>query len=121
MPNQDPPMSDFRPPMDELIQALNRLVEVLKHDPESQWLMVFAEALDDCRRLGPEAPPDDSRALASRLLRLFGGAGSFGDYAPVRPAPGVGWQVIPGMEELDAIAEEVQARALALHLATEAS
>ena len=121
MPSQDKPVADFRKPMEALSQALARLVEVLKLDPESRWLTVFAEALDDCRRLGPEAPLEDLRVLTSRLLRLFGGAGSFGDYAPVRPAPGVGWQVIPGMEDLDAIAEEVQTRALALRQATEAS
>ncbi len=50
-------------------------------------------------------------------MQVFGGAGSFSDYAPVtKNGLGSGFELIPGMEDVDTLASKVYQSALAVRV-----
>lgn len=102
--------------LDKLADALLKLVTLLALDPSCQWTKKFKldqERADQLRLL-----PLNFRELAelsASIRYVFGGMGSFNDYAPTRYVPATGrYLAIPGTEEFDALRKEVFDLALEL-------
>ncbi|WP_408265267.1 DUF6966 domain-containing protein [Paraburkholderia sediminicola] len=102
--------------LDQLIDALASLVALLALDPGCQWRRKFESDLAIGRHLKDGAVGTvDLAALSASVRHVYGGMGSFNDYAPViydaatrRYAP------IPGTEDFDSIRGRVFDLALAL-------
>jgi hypothetical protein len=95
--------------LQELRDALERLVTVLRLDPTCQWLRAFEENLECARQLLVKGFNDsDATRLSNSIRYVFQGSGSFTDYAPGKYNPATGrYSPIPGAEEFESIAEKV--------------
>ena len=94
-----------------LIDELETLLRILSRDAACPWTEHFATALRRARSLQAEgATREELERLSRLMIGVYGGAGSFGDYAPIRAHQEEGrwtWTTIPGMERFDEIAREV--------------
>lgn len=103
--------------LNELIAHLAALTEILALDLDSQWGVHFRNCLSTARALaGSSYDGDELTGLACSVMSVYGGMGSFNDYAP--------WQngrFIAGMESLDEASDRVYmaARAIRLRNATD--
>ncbi len=103
--------------LNELIAHLMALSEILALDPDSQWGAHFRNCLSTARALADSSHDgDELTGLACSVMSVYGGMGSFNDYAP--------WQngrFIAGMESLDEASNRVYmaARAIRLRNATD--
>lgn len=101
----------------ELIAHLAALTEILALDTHSHWGTHFRNCLSTARALaGSRYDADELTGLACSVMSVYGGMGSFNDYAP--------WQngrFIVGMESLDEASNRVYmaARAIRLRNATD--
>ncbi|ALP68634.1 DUF6966 domain-containing protein [Paraburkholderia caribensis] len=106
--------------LDQLIEALEKLVALLVLDPGCQWTRKFKSDLVWARQL--RAGPVAARGLAdlsSSIRHVYGGMGSFNDYAPAAYESTTGrYTLIPGTEDFDMVRSEVFDLALTL-IATE--
>ena len=101
--------------LDTLAASLMELTEVLSFDPRCQWRRHFELCLATARQLrATEFSQIQLNELSGSVRSVFGGMGSFNDYAPVSLAQDGSVSVIPGMERLDQIAGQVHENALAL-------
>ena len=101
--------------LNTLAVSLMELTEVLSFDPGCQWRRHFEQCLATARQLkATEFSQNQLNELSGSVRSVFGGTGSFNDYAPVTLAQGGAVSVIPGMERLDQIAGQVHESALAL-------
>lgn len=101
--------------LDTLAVSLMELTEVLSLDPRCQWRRHFEQCLSTTRQLrATEFSQNQLNELSGSVRSVFGGMGSFNDYAPVAVAQGGSVSVIRGMERLDQIAGQVHESALAL-------
>ena len=68
----------------KLVEQLSRLVEVLRRDPGCQWCRGFERLLQTARAfLESGFTQDDLCSLSVSVMCVYGGMGSFSDYAPV--------------------------------------
>ena len=101
--------------LDTLAVSLMELTEVLSVDPRCQWLRHFKQCLATARQLKvTEFSRNQLNELSGSVRSVFGGMGSFNDYAPIAVAQDSSVSVIRGMECLDHIARQVYENALAL-------
>jgi len=108
---------DRRSQLDDLIASLDRLLSILEKDPACRWTDHFRGCLEEARRLVNSGFTQGClNALSASILSVYGGLGSFGDYAPIKKESdwSPSWTPIPGTEDLDSAAVEVFERALAL-------
>lgn len=98
--------------LDELVAALAALTATLSRDPDGGWTLHFDRCLAQAQAMAGEAL-DAARLnlLAGSVMSVFGGMGSFNDYVPYRAG-----RLIPGMEALDAVSEQVYQAAFALRV-----
>ena len=105
-------MEDRRAQLDSLIRDLGQLTELLAFDPACQWRHHFLTCLRSAKELSHAAPTQqDLSSLSGSVMSVFGGMGSFNDYAPFR-----GGRVIAGMESLEDISGRVYESALSLRV-----
>lgn len=105
-------MTDRRTQLAKLAADLAELVEILRHDPRCQWTRHFEACLAGARSLALGAPSQNEvNELSGSVMHVFGGMGSFNDYAPWRNG-----RTIPGMETLAEASGNVYESALALRV-----
>ncbi|XXF07309.1 hypothetical protein J3Q00_14830 [Pseudomonas sp. D2-3] len=110
-------MTNPQPQLNELIAHLAALSDILALDPHSHWGMHFRNCLATARALAANRyDGEELTSLACSVMSVYGGMGSFNDYAP--------WQngcFIAGMESLDEASNRVYiaARAIRLRNATD--
>lgn len=104
--------------LEHLDDELAQLVAMLSLDQHCRWKLHFEHchvATQELLTLG--ADERQLNALSSSITSVFGGSGSFGDYAPARPtASGNGFEIIPGMENVSSLAGRVYRAALDLRV-----
>lgn len=101
--------------LDSLAVSLMELTQILSFDPQCQWRRHFEQCLATTRQLkATEFPQNQLNELSGSVRSVFGGMGSFNDYAPVTLSQCGSVSVIRGMEHLDQIAGQVHENALAL-------
>jgi hypothetical protein len=95
--------------LQNLCEALDRLVTTLRLDLNCQWTPAFETNLVLCRTMLDEGFVDsDLGKLSSSVRNVFQGSGSFNDYAPGKYHPETGrYSPIPGTEDFEEIKEEV--------------
>lgn len=105
-----------------LVADLSALVSVLRHDPRCQWTQHLTDCLSASERfLSAGWTQEQASDLAWSVMRIYGGAGSFNDYAPVTYVGELGRpEVLPGMEAVDTLAGKVYQSALALRTVSKA-
>jgi hypothetical protein len=101
-----------------LAEQLSRLVEVLRLDPDCQWRGHFEQCLQTAKGfLESSFTPDDLSNLSSSVMHVYGGMGSFSDYAPTSYDAQTGRRTpIPGTATFDEIAGRVYDGALSLRV-----
>jgi hypothetical protein len=104
--------------LDELIEALEKLTAILVNDPNCQWIRHFEVSLDKARQLRNNGfVQKDLNFLSGNVMSVFGGMGSFSDYAPIIRSDENGkHSVISGMEDLSHWPNLVHTRALELRV-----
>ncbi|OLU14782.1 hypothetical protein BVH01_16895 [Pseudomonas sp. PA1(2017)] len=105
-------MNNSQNQLDELIAHLAALIDILALDPDSHWAAHFRNCLTTARALvGSSHDGEELTSLACSVMSVYGGMGSFNDYAP--------WQngrLIAGMESLDEASNRVYMAAQAIRL-----
>ncbi|MFL6585626.1 MAG: DUF6966 domain-containing protein [Luteimonas sp.] len=103
-------MPDRRAQLDTLRIHLGALVAMLRLDWDCPWTRHFESCLSRAEPLAKNAPDQETlNALSGAVMHVFGGMGSFNDYAPWRNG-----QCIRGMEALDTASGAVYDAALEL-------
>lgn len=102
--------------IDHLAKTLEALLAVLALDSDCAWREHFNACHTQACALRAKEPSQGELAELSRSVReVFGGANSFNDYAPVGYDPHTRQvRVIPGMENVSALASAVYEAAGAL-------
>jgi hypothetical protein len=101
--------------LDELIEALSKLTEMLTLDSSCQWRRHFEHCLVNARELRSNGfEQSNLNELSGSIRYVYGGMGSFNDYAPIAADETGSFSVIGGMEGMDVIANHVYERALNL-------
>lgn len=101
----------------ELRASLAKLADILRNDPKCQWLGHFESCLAKANSLTAGSHSQTQlNELSSSVALVFGGAGSFNDYAPATADATGRISVIPGMEQFNEVAEQVYQNALALRV-----
>ena len=102
--------------LDQLIEALGRLVALLALDPGCQWTRKFQSDLAWASQLkSGQVNASDLADLSSSIRHVYAGMGSFNDYAPaVYQSATRRYASIPGTESFDVVRSEVFDLALAL-------
>lgn len=100
-------------PLENLIISLDQLVKILSHDPACQSHRHFERCLAYAQALKAEGfAVTELNDLSSQNRSVYGGMGSFADYAPVSSGPGNAFSVIAGMDNFDAASKAVYQHAL---------
>ena len=104
--------------LETLAAHLDQLVAVLALDPMCDWRRHFEGGLSASRALLTQGfTQQQLNELSGSIMSVYGGAGSFSDYAPVTQAhPGGPFALIPGMESVDTLSGRVYQSALALRV-----
>ena len=103
-------MPDRHAQLETLRTELRALVAMLRLDADCPWTRHFKSCLSRAELLANGDPDQHALdALSGSVLHVFGGMGSFNDYAPWHNG-----QVIRGMEALDAASGAVYDAALEL-------
>lgn len=105
--------------LDQLIEALGRLVALLVLDPGCQWTRKFESDLAWAHQLkSGQVNASDLADLSASIRHVYGGMGSFNDYAPAVYASATRrYTPIPGTEDFDMVRSEVFDLALVLIVA----
>lgn len=103
-------MTDCRAQLETLRTELRALLAMLRLDADCPWTRHFESCLSRADLLANETSDQQALdALSGSVMHVFGGMGSFNDYAPWHNG-----QVIRGMEALDAASGAVYDAALEL-------
>ena len=96
-----------------LMNRLQKLVALLRLDPDCQWLLKFQSDLDFCSRLVHGGYTQSELGdLSNSITYVFQGMGSFNDYAPAKYDSKSGkYLPIPGTENYESVSKEVFDRA----------
>lgn len=107
---------DRRTQLESLTESLERLVAVLRLDPTCRWRAHFESCLERAHDLLEWGySQDDLDGLSVSVMHVFGGAGSFGDYAPGIYDRTTGrFASIPGTEGFEQLSSRVYDQALSL-------
>ena len=102
--------------LDKLIEELDQLIKILRHDKNCQWIQHFEDRLQEARILKDQCfEQKDLNQLSTAVMSVYGGAGSFNDYAPTVFSKETGKITgIQGMEELSRWSKLVHQYALEL-------
>ena len=109
---------DRRAQLKALAEQLSRLVELLRLDPNCQWRGHFEQCLQTALALLESTfTQDDLTNLSSSVTHVYGGMGSFSDYAPASYHAQSGrCAAIPGTETFEEISGGVYDGALSLRV-----
>src|SRR5580693_7156772 len=109
---------DRRAQLKSLVESLEHLVEVLRLDPRCQWTPHFESSLQRAHELiESEFSQDALSTFSASVMSVYGGAGSFLDYAPAVYGQHTGrYTVIPGMERFEQLSGQVYDEALSLRV-----
>jgi hypothetical protein len=96
---------------------LGELVSILALDPPCQWHKHFIACQQETSTLLRDGFTQDAlNQLSGSVMHVFGGSGSFNDYAPVTTYQDGTFQVVAGMEGVGELAGNVYDAALALRV-----
>ena len=110
-------MTNRREQLEELHACLGELVLVLAQDPSCQWRKHFANCERDAASLlSGQFTQSELNQLSGSVTHVYGGAGSFTDYAPIQVAGDGTFKVIAGMEQLTELSGKVHSSAFALRV-----
>ena len=110
-------MNDRPEQLQNLVACLVDLERLLLLDPRCQWTRHFSQCLATARLLSSAgASQEQLDQLSGSIMSVYGGMGSFNDYAPARSAGDGVLAVIPGMEKLPEVSKRVLDAALSLRL-----
>jgi hypothetical protein len=110
-------MSNRPAQLQNLVLHLSDLTRLLSLDPNCQWSRHFSECLSTAKWLSSAgASQRQLNQLSGSVMSVFGGMGSFNDYAPVRPIKNGTFSVIPGMESFTEVSGRVYDSAVALRV-----
>lgn len=100
----------------KLEMSLKRLVTILNLDPRCQWRHHFDSCLAQTQTLvRTGASQSELNSLSSSVIHVFGGMGSFTDYAPIKyNEESASFTLIAGAEDFANAADQVHEHALAL-------
>jgi hypothetical protein len=109
---------DRRTQLESLVGSLEQLVSLLRLDAGCQWRPHFESSLQMARVfLESGFSQDDLSSFSSSVMSVYGGAGSFGDYAPTVYDRSTGrCSVIPGTESFELLSSRVYDEALSLRV-----
>ena len=104
--------------LEELVETLENLVLILRLDQDCQWTDHFRNCLERAKRLRDSGfQQKELNLLSASVMSVYGGMGSFNDYAPVLYSEEDGKaSTIQGMEHLSDGSSLVYTRALALRV-----
>ena len=110
-------MSNRQKQLEDLHAYLGELVVVLAQDQACQWRGHFASCQQRAARfLSHGFTQNELNELSGSVNHVFGGSGSFSDYAPVMQKPDGTFSIVAGMESFDELAAKVYDSALALRV-----
>jgi hypothetical protein len=105
-----------------LLSNLGELVYMLGHDPNCKWRSHFTACQQRASVLADkEFTQSDLNDLSASVMSVYGAAGSFSDYAPVRYTADGKFSVIEGMEGLSEVSGRVYSSAFALRIVGDAA
>ena len=109
---------DRRTQLESLVGNLEQLISLLRLDTSCQWRTHFESSLQmACKFLESGFSQDDLSNFSASVMSVYGGAGSFGDYAPTLYDRSTGrCSVIPGTESFEQLASRVYDEALSLRV-----
>ena len=101
-----------------LVENLEQRVCILRLDPSCQWRTHFESCLKEGRELLEAGfSQDDLNSFSNSVTHVYGGAGSFDDYAPGIYEQKIGRiTIIPGMEAFDEAFDKAYEAAVALRV-----
>ncbi|WP_157480942.1 MULTISPECIES: hypothetical protein [unclassified Lysobacter] len=102
----------------ETLEAhLDQLVAVLSRDPVCAWRRHFESCLSIANHLLSHGfTQQQLNELSGSTMSVYGGMGSFNDYAPVTQRSDGTYGLLPGMELIDTLSGKVYQSALALRV-----
>ncbi|NIK40541.1 hypothetical protein FHY12_002866 [Xanthomonas arboricola] len=110
-------MNNRQRQLEDLHAHLGELIAVLTQDQACQWQSHFASCQQRAAGLLSQGfTQNDLNELSGSVNHVFGGSGSFNDYAPVVPQLDGTFNVIAGMERFDELSIKVYHSALALRV-----
>ena len=110
-------MNNRREQLEILHAHLGELVVVLAQDPLCQWRNHFVASQQRAASLLSHGfTQSELNELSGSVNHVFGGAGSFNDYAPVRAEADGTFGPIAGMDGFDELSGNVYDSALALRV-----
>jgi len=100
------------------VDHLSVLVEILRLDSACQWRPHFEQCLEQAKSLLSSGFTQEELVdLALSLMHVYGGMGSFNDYAPCTYDSQTGrCTVIPGTDRFDDVASKVYNAAFSLRV-----
>ncbi|MDO1530503.1 hypothetical protein QMK61_16825 [Fulvimonas sp. R45] len=114
-------MNNRREQLETLHAHLGELIAVLAQDPACQWRAHFAACQQRAASLlNLGFTQSELNELSGSVNHVYGGSGSFNDYAPVRAKADGTFSVITGMDGFSKLSSNVYASALALRVVGEA-
>ncbi|RUL62029.1 hypothetical protein EKH79_14030 [Dyella dinghuensis] len=114
-------MNHRREQLEELNVRLGELLLVLTQDPLCQWHKHFAKCQQRAAFLLSQGfTQSDLNELSGSVKHVYGGAGSFNDYAPVRANADGSFGIIAGMDHLSELSSKVYDSALAIRVISHA-
>ena len=70
--------------LDQLVEALENLVHILRLDQDCQWTDHFKNCLEEAKKLRDNGSQQkELNLLSASVMSVYGGTGSFNDYVPV--------------------------------------
>ena len=110
-------MSNRQKQLEDLHAHLGELIVVLEQDHACQWRGHFVSCQQRAAWLLSHGfSQNDLNELYGSVSHVFGGSGSFNDYAPVMQKPDGTFSIVAGMESFDELASKVYDSATALRV-----
>ena len=110
-------MNNLREQLENLHAHLGELAAVLAQDPLCQWRKHFVACQQRAASLLSHGfTQSELNELSGSVSHVYGGAGSFNDYAPVRAKADGTFGLIAGMDSFDKLSGNVYKSALVLRV-----
>ncbi|MGS1126364.1 hypothetical protein ACVCL3_05155 [Rhodanobacter sp. UC4437_H4] len=110
-------MNSRREQLEILHARLSELVAVLAQDPLCQWRKHFVACQQQAASLlSRDFTQSELNVLSGSVNHVYGGAGSFNDYAPILANADGTFGIIAGMDSFSELSSNVYSSALALRV-----
>jgi len=110
-------MNNRREQLEILHARLGELVAILEQDPLCQWRNHFVACQQQAASLlSRDFTQSELNGLSGSVNHVYGGAGSFNDYAPILAKADGTFGIIAGMDSFSELSGNVYSSALALRV-----